>query len=170
MNSWGRCMKVELWRLNKCFLLCLAIVWSGVLGCSPRTIGSGVSTRSSGLGRNSAVVNPLVSRVGQNERLIEVNSLEIAPPTVHSSLKGRALSQEEVQAIIMRAAREIMTLKVIPSGAGSKGTTDSILRTEITQYQDRDGSAFGGEPATVSFKMEIVDRARLAPIWVFLLH
>lgn len=120
---------------------------------------------SSGVGKAAAVVNPLVSRVDQRERLIEVNSLEVSPPVVHASIKGRSLSAEEVQAIIMRVAHEIMTLKLVPGKAGARGTTDAILRTEITQFQERNGSAFGGEPATVSFKMEIVDRARLEPIW-----
>lgn len=158
-------MKGEMQCSRKWLLMCILLVWCGSLGCLHRQGGGGTSMGSPGVGKAAAVVSPLVSRVDQRARLIEVNSLEINPPVVHATIKGRSLSPEEVQAMIIRVAQQIMTLKVTSGKAGVRGTTDSILRTEITQFQERNGSAFGGEPATVSFRMEIVDRARLKPIW-----
>jgi hypothetical protein len=70
--------------------------------------------------------------------------------------------------MVARTAREVMTLKIVdPSERREQGVpkADGILRTEIVQFQDRQGSAIGGEPATVSFRMSVVSAATNAQIW-----
>jgi len=143
----------------------VVIIGVGSVGCFRRPTTIGTSAGSGNTTKTSAVVSPLVSQVEKRERLLEVSSLEIAPPTVNANVKLVTLSAEEAQAVIVRTAQEIMTLKITSGKAGARGTTDAILRTDITQFQERNGSAFGGEPATVSFRMEIFARARPEPIW-----
>jgi hypothetical protein len=111
----------------------------------------------------------LTAKVHRPSLMVSVNSIEILPPVVHASRKGRVPSPDEVQAVIQRTAHEIMTLKITTAKAGvaarGRGGADGLLRTELTQYQEREGSSVGGEPATVSFKMTILSGQDGLPIW-----
>ena len=137
------------------------------------------SSHRAGTGRGAGVATPrastqstdghLTSKVHRPSLMVSVNSIEILPPVVHASRRGRVPSPEEVQAMVQRTALEIMTLKITTAKAGgaarSRAEVDGLLRTEVTQYQEREGSSVGGEPATVSFKMTIVSGSDAQPIW-----
>ena len=65
-------------------------------------------------------------------------------------------------------ARETMTLKVVGASRGAKNSAtpaDAVLRTEILRFDERQGSAVGGEPAVVSFRMSLQGSVQRGPIW-----
>lgn len=121
-------------------------------------------------GKESAartVTPPLTVNVPHGDLLKGINSLEIATPVLPGNA-ARSLSHEDVKAMVIRTAREIMTLKIIDSGdrRGSEGArVDGVLRTEVIQFHDRQGSAIGGEPATVSFRMSVVSASDKQTVW-----
>ncbi|MEY4701295.1 MAG: hypothetical protein RL326_1482 [Pseudomonadota bacterium] len=113
------------------------------------------------------VVSPLIVGATRGDLLKGINSIEIAVPILPGN-SARVLSHDEVRAMLARTAREVMTLKIVDSGdrrdqAAAKA--DGLLRTEIVQFQDRQGSAIGGEPATVSFRMSVVSSPGKEPVW-----
>lgn len=113
------------------------------------------------------VASPLIASVPRGDLLKGINSIEIATPILPSNA-SRVLSHDEVRAMITRTAREVMTLKIVESGdPRDQGSTkaDGVLRTEIVQFQDRQGSAIGGEPATVSFRMTVVSLSGKETVW-----
>lgn len=113
------------------------------------------------------VASPLIVSGTRGDLLKGINSIEIATPILPGN-SARVLSHDEVRAMITRTAREVMTLKIIDSGdRRDQGTSnaDGVLRTEIVQFQDRQGSAIGGEPATVSFRMSVVSSSRKETVW-----
>jgi hypothetical protein len=101
--------------------------------------------------------------------LVAINSIEIASPQISASRKGRVPTQDEVQDMILRTAQEIMTLKITAAKSSKGGRApsgvDGVLRMELTQFQDRQGSSLGGEPATVSFHMTLVPSRGGSPVW-----
>lgn len=113
------------------------------------------------------VASPLTVSAARGDLLKGINSLEIAAPVLPGN-SSRVLSHDEVRAMITRTAREVMTLKIVDLGdrrdQGS-AKADGVLRTEIVQFQDRQGSAIGGEPATVSFRMSVVSSSAKETVW-----
>ncbi len=149
------------------FLICLLAA-----GCAltDRTRPSG----DSNLVNERGVVAPsLTANVMDSGALAAVNSIAIARPAFVDAEAQGGLSADDVSTVIERIAREKMTLKVVaaPRGAkvkaGGELTTqaDAVLRTEILRFDKRQGSAFGGEPATVSFRMNLESRAKGKPMW-----
>lgn len=149
---------------------CLVLGGAQLSGCSgsssrpsgnrgDKALGSSLSART--------VASPLVSSVTRGELLKAINSLEIDTPVI-PSISSRTLTHEDVSAMVSRTAHEVLTLKIVEAqsqGATRGARADGILKTEIVQYRDRQGSAIGGEPATVSFRMSVVSASDRTTVW-----
>ena len=145
----------------------IGVAHLGACHSATRRDGSvGGNQASKGLAART-VASPLVASAPRGDLLKGINSIEIETPTLPGN-SSRMLSHEEVRAMITRTAREVMTLKIVDAGdrrdQGSK-KADGVLRTEIVQFQDRQGSAIGGEPATVSFRMSVVSSPEKQTVW-----
>lgn len=68
-----------------------------------------------------------------------------------------------MQELLERRADEALAMKVVSASAAAKA--DAELNTEVLSYQEREGSKFGGEPATVSFLMTISRVSDGAQVW-----
>lgn len=120
------------------------------------------------------VVPALTAHVLDAAQLAAVNSIAIDLPSVTAAGGSGALSADEASAVIERVARETMTLKVlgVPRGGGvgrpsptRRASADAVLRTEIIRFDQRQGSAIGGKPAVVSFRMNLESPAQRSPMW-----
>jgi len=141
-------------------------------GCVSNHRGSSANNR--GEQRQGAMVtSPLTVSVLRPELLASVNSIEVAQPVVKQSASAGAISPPDAYGIISNAARETMTLKVVGADgsrvvngfAGSSSSADAVLRTEILRFDERSGSAFGGDPAVVSFRMAMYSPRARADMW-----
>jgi hypothetical protein len=103
------------------------------------------------------VASPLVANSARPEMLAAINSIQIEQPVVASTGNPVMISSSDAKAVIEQVARETMTLKIISSAgsAKAKATPDAALHTELLRYEERSGSAFGGDPAVISFRMSI---------------
>jgi len=129
------------------------------------------------------VVNPLSVRVAQPDLLTSVNSLYIAEPTLVGDARRSSVDVKQVYALVEDSAQQELGMKIVSlrnpnanaaNGAGrAMGSStsiiphgvDSILRTEIMQYDERVGSSVGGDPAAVSFSMAVTRVRDGAEIW-----
>lgn len=155
--------------MRACLVLALAVVAS--TGCHNnyvRSEGQSVA-RAGAVGASQSTTGPLSSKVTQGAMLVAINSIEIAPPVISGSRRGRVPTPEELQDMILHTAQEIMTLKITAAkpakGARAQSGVDGVLRMELTQFQDRQGSSMGGEPATVSFRMTLISSRGSVPVW-----
>jgi hypothetical protein len=142
------------------------------VGCGPSNQTRGVVGAMES-GARAVVASPLTSQVVDSSALAAVNSIAIARPSfMYANVQGE-ISADDASGFIERIAREKMTLKILgaprgtTSGAGSEGAApaDAVLRTEILRFDQRQGSAFGGEPAVVSFRMNLESRGKHTPMW-----
>jgi hypothetical protein len=116
----------------------------------------------------SVVASPLSTQLLDSAQLAAVNSIRIEAPSLNKLGTPVSLTSDEAGVIIERIARETMTLKVIGASRGAKTTpmsADAVLRTEILRFDERQGSALGGEPAVISFRMILETAGRRSPIW-----
>ena len=155
--------------MRPCFVLALAlVVLTGCHNNYRRSEGQSAA-RGGAAGASQSTTGPLSSRVMQGAMLVAINSIEITPPSISGARGGRVPTQEELQDMILRTAQEIMTLKITAAkpgqGARAQSGVDGILRMELTQFQDRQGSSMGGEPATVSFRMTLISARGSVPVW-----
>jgi len=107
----------------------------------------------------------LTSQVVRPELLAGINSLEIAKPTIEAPTGAVSIQPEDAQRMIEQVARETLTLKIatLSRGVSASGeqpqagrfSPDAVLRTELLRFEERQGSAIGGEPAVISFKMSL---------------
>jgi hypothetical protein len=146
----------------------------GVVGCG--SYGGARGSRLDSKINPITARSPLTTQTTSAARLAGVNSVELAIPSIQSSSSVGVLGPVEARDIIERAARETMTLKIsvasdrvgsaTSTGARRFVTTDSdaVLNTEILRFEERQGSAIGGEPAVVSFRMTLRDRVG-AELW-----
>lgn len=143
----------------------LLLAGAQVTGCHGKTARRPAASSNTLAART--VADPLTTNVARGELLKGINSLEIAMPVLPSGV-SRSLSHEDARAMVTRTAREVLTLKLIDSQSASDKAVrraDGILKTEIVQYQDRQGSAIGGEPATVSLRMSVVSSSDSSVVW-----
>jgi hypothetical protein len=142
------------------------------VGCGPSNHMRG----SSGAGTSGAravVASPLTAQLGDSSALAAVNSIAIARPSFMYANAQGGLSADDASGVIERIAREKMTLKVLGAPRGAKSVpgseaaapADAVLQTEILRFDQRQGSAFGGEPAVVSFRMNLESRGKHTPMW-----
>ncbi len=124
--------------------------------------------QSSDLTNRGVVASPLTAQLHNSAQLAGVNSIKIEPPSFSNSGNPISLTSDEAAIIIERIARETMTLKVVGASRGAKNSAtpaDAVLRTEILRFDERQGSAVGGEPAVVSFRMSLQGSVQRGPIW-----
>jgi len=143
----------------------LLLAGAQLTGCHGRTTRRPAASSNTLAARTVAA--PLTSHVARGELLKGINSLEIAMPVLPSGI-SRSLSHEDARAMVTRTAREVLTLKLLDAQSAreiSARRADGILKTEIVQYQDRQGSAIGGEPATVSLRMSVVSSSDNFVVW-----
>jgi hypothetical protein len=123
--------------------------------------------------QGSMISSPLNAAVLRPEILSAVNSIEVAQPVIKQSGIAATISPQDAYVTISKAARETMTLKVmggepgrsLSDGVAVNTSADAVLRTEILRFEERSGSAFGGEPAVVSFRMVMYSPRGRADIW-----
>ncbi len=151
--------------------LCCVAACVVAIGCAS-VDGSRARATAGSAGTRAVVASPLTAQLLDSDVLASVNSIAIAPPSFGSSASAGALSADEANSVIERIAREKMTLKVVSSQRGKTGLSqeafaqaDAVLRTEILRFDRRQGSAIGGEPAVVSFRMNLEPRGRRSPMW-----
>ena len=158
--------------LNEWLRLCGVICCVVCVGCSSVGDLKG-SRRGLDAAGQRVVQNPLSAQLLDSSQLASVNSIAIAVPSVATSGAAGTLSADDAGQVIEQVARETMTLKIIapPQGGrdgGKQGVldgADAVLKTEILRFDQRQGSAIGGEPAVVSFRMNLESRGRRVPMW-----
>lgn len=150
----------------------LSVSMACVLGCAMSSAGGGAS-RGRTVGGSGDVVPRLVARAERPEMLSSVHSIEIGLPSVPNSGGVVSVSPELAQDAIERTARETMTLEIRNQrGAARPGSrpissrvADAVLKTELLRFEDRQGSAVGGDPAVVSFRMSMQAVPSGSEIW-----
>lgn len=149
------------------FILIIALT----AGC---TTAAGRNSRSKETRPSESVTvkPPLVSNVDRPDLLVGVSALEIAPPVLDPEVVKAGLTQEQVQTVLARSAQEILTLKIFLGKAVENNVNArrdrigrALLKTEISQYRERQGSAIGGEPAMLAFHMSVVSPVTGAALW-----
>jgi hypothetical protein len=145
-----------------------ALLVGSVVGCmtGSRSQGTPVGAASS---RPSVVASPLQSQLHDSGTLASVNSISIELPSLPGGNISAGVSPAEAGALIERVARQTMTLKVVGPSRRTYGESasaaDAVLRTEILRFDELQGSAFGGEPAVVSFRMSLDSRRKQTSMW-----
>lgn len=142
-------------------------------GCTPG--GSAGYARGRRVANPAEVASPLSSQSPRPELLAGINSIEIAKPSIASSTAQVSIDPADAQRIIEQVARETMTLKISMEGApvtgastrrgAGSGSADAVLHTELLRFEQRQGSAIGGEPAVISFRMSIKAAQSGAEVW-----
>lgn len=125
--------------------------------------------------RPAMVSNPLKTEVLRPELLSAINSVEIESPVMKQGVSAKVISPQDARGIISNAAAENLTLRLVSnpnSALGGKGVVvpgasaaDAVLKTEILRFDERQGSAFGGEPSVVSFRMTMYSPRAKADLW-----
>lgn len=161
------------WRLGEIRLLTLFLGTVATLvtvGCmSTRRSHGGAG--ASATGQNTLVASPLTSQVLDARSLAAINSISIERPSNATGAVAGPLSVDEATSVIYRTARETMTLKVVcaaqsgAEGVAKSSGVDAVLKTEILRFDRRQGSAVGGEPAVVSFRMILESTDRRHAVW-----
>ena len=141
-------------------------------GCVPNHNSN--NRKSQGVqGQGSMISSPLSAAVLRPDLLSSVNSIEVAQPVIKPSGITGTISPQDAYVTISNVARETMTLKVMGGEAGRNvsggvavnSSADAVLRTEILRFEERSGSAFGGEPAVVSFRMTMYSPRVRVDMW-----
>lgn len=151
---------------NRSILSAIAFLVLAVsVGCGSKSLG-GASPRRGERGTassNSPVVNPLSVKIDKPSQLTTVSSLGVVTPTLPRAAASPTISAAELHQLIQERADEILAMKVIKQGSQAKA--DSLLKTEIITFQERQGSAVGGDPATVAFAMTLVRASDGVELW-----
>lgn len=155
-------------------LLRVPVIMSGALlvvcgaGCMTGSRSQGAPDGAP-LSRPSVVASPLNTQLLDSATLASVNSIAIGLPLLNGAGATAGVSSAEAGALIERVAGQTMTLKVMGLARPARGevvnAADAVLRTEILRFDERQGSAFGGEPAVVSFKMSLDSPRKGTPMW-----
>jgi hypothetical protein len=146
-------------RSGLCFasILGLAMVVTGCVSKGTR------QSASSSSGSRGIVVSPLAAQVSDPKRLLAVNALRIEKPTF-AGVVISTVSEEGLLSILREVAGETLSMKVL-EGANAAAQGGSVLRTEIVTMEDLKGSAVGGTPARVAFRMGVYTGRDVSPVW-----
>jgi hypothetical protein len=120
-------------------------------------------TSSSSSSSRGIVVSPLAAQVDDPKRLLSVNSLRIEKPVFLGVTKS-TISEDGLLTIVREVANETLSMKVV-DGAKGGGAADSVLKTEIVTMDELKGSAVGGTPARVAFRMAVYTGTNSQPVW-----
>ena len=135
---------------------------------------------------SSQLASPLSVVVADPAALASVNALLVSAPSVAGEARSAKLDSKSFQDLVEDAANRELDLAVYGSewldlnhivdtspGAISAGNRaalqkagiNGVLNTELTHYSDRIGSALGGEPAAVGFRMTITRLTDSKELW-----
>ena len=151
-------------------LVCGVAVTAVLVGCMS-TARPSRTVSGSAASQSAMVAAPLKVQLIDARSLAAINSIAIERPSVVTGVVAGPLSMDEAKAVIDRTARETMTLKVVSASQPGSGRVspamdaDAILRTEILRFDQRQGSAVGGEPAVVSFRMNLESAGKRGAVW-----
>jgi len=129
-------------------------------GCASK--GSRQASNSSSTNRG-IVVSPLAVQVDDAKRLLQVNSIKVEKP-VFLGVSQSGISEDGLLSIVREVAHETLSMKVV-DGAKIGGKADSVLKTEVVTMEELKGSAVGGTPARVAFRMAIYTGSNPKPVW-----
>lgn len=146
-------------RSGLCFASILGLVMV-VTGCVSKGARQSASTSS---GSRGIVVSPLAAQVSDPKRLLAVNAIGIEKP-VFAGVVHSNVSEEGLLSILREVAGETLSMKVL-GGANAAAPGGSVLRTEIVTMEDLKGSAVGGTPARVAFRMGVYTGRDVNPVW-----
>lgn len=130
------------------------------VGCASKKGSRSVSSSPSSGG---IVVSPLAVQVDDPQRLLSVSSIRIDKP-VFVGVMRTAISEEGLLAIVREIADETLSMKVV-GGTRAGAEADSTLKTEIVTLDDLKGSAVGGTPARVAFRMAVYSGKDSKAVW-----
>jgi len=116
------------------------------------------------VGATSPVVSPLTVTVANPSRLKSFSALGILQPSLATSVSDRSVTSAGLQEVLTRRADEALSLKVVSVGPAGKGA-DALLKTDVLTYKERQGSAIGGDPATVAFNMSVIRMSDGVELW-----
>jgi hypothetical protein len=112
--------------------------------------------------------------VSEPKLLASINSLYVDEPLAGT---GTGLQPETLHALVESSAERELGLKVVKAANGKAGRSagvpkgvDGGLKTELLAFTERRGSAAGGEPATVGFRMYITRSSDGAEVWEATYH
>jgi hypothetical protein len=74
------------------------------------------------------------------------------------------VSEEGLLSVVREVADETLSMKVI-DGSKGVGQAQSVLKTEILSLDDLKGSAVGGTPARVAFRMVVYSGKNPKAVW-----
>jgi hypothetical protein len=136
---------------------------------------------------SSLTSSPLSVRVAEPALLAQVSSVLIAPPSVAAARAPQALSTERLSTLVEGiATRELSATSVGSrwltaspanqsavsefSRAGASSALarlgiDTVIKMEVTHFEERIGTRVGGEPATVAFTMTALRSIDGRQIW-----
>ncbi len=109
------------------------------------------------------VVSPLAVHVDDAKKLLLVNSVRIERPA-YLGVSQSGISEDGLLSIVREVANEALSMKVV-DGKKPSGEADSVLKTEIVAMEDLKGSAVGGTPARVAFRMAVYTGNNGRPVW-----
>jgi hypothetical protein len=66
--------------------------------------------------------------------------------------------------ILREVANETLSMKIVDGTKGGSAA-DSVLKTEIVTMEELNGSAVGGTPARVAFRMAVYTGKNSKPVW-----
>jgi len=143
---------------GQCVVCALVLTF---VGCAPRGMRENSHSTSGRI-----VVSPLAVQVDDPKLLLSVNSISVEKPAFRGVIHAN-VSEDGLLSVVREVAEETLSMKVVgPSKrAGDPGQDDSVLRTEILTMEDLKGSAVGGQPARVAFKMAIYVPGSQHPVW-----
>lgn len=120
-------------------------------------------TSSSSSSNRGIVVSPLAAQVDDPKRLLAVNSLRIERPAFRGITRS-SQSEDGLLSIVREVANETLSMKIVDGTKGGSAA-DSVLKTEIVTMEELNGSAVGGTPARVAFRMAVYTGENSKPVW-----
>ena len=132
-------------------------------GCASKGSRQHASSSTSSSPSRGIVVSPLAAQVEDPKRLLSVNSIKIEKPVFLGVTHSRT-SEDGLLLIVREVADETLSMKVL-DGAKGGGQADSVLKTEVVTMEDLKGSAVGGTPARVAFRMAVYAGKNPQPVW-----
>jgi hypothetical protein len=129
--------------------------------------------------------------VSDPSQLSTVNSVLVALPEFEASARNAKIDPKQIGELVENTAVRELDLKVVGDdwlgktlgftrdsiygvdgslsessrAALRKAGVDGVVRTEILEYVDRIGSAVGGDPASVAFRLSVVRTVDYKTVW-----
>jgi hypothetical protein len=115
--------------------------------------------------------------------LLTVNSLIVLPIEFNEKTRSLETEASSMDAALQEAARRELDLKILEQrpdrvvhgrieaiAAAREAGADGVLVTRLENFIERSGSAVGGEPGTVSFRMGVLRTTDQREVWSTTYH